>query len=53
MKRMSLIAAGIGVAVLTPLYFAFPDKAGVLSIVFVAFIALCLFMYLLFRNYNG
>lgn len=53
MKRTALIAAGIATIMLTPLYFFFPDKAGVISIVFVAFIALCIFMYLLFHNYDG
>jgi len=52
MKRTALLAAGIAAIMLIPIGFFFPDKIGVISIVGVAFILLCLFMYLLFRNYE-
>jgi hypothetical protein len=52
MKRMALIAGAIAGIMLIPLGFIFPDKIGTISIVGVAFILLCLFMYIVFRNYE-
>lgn len=50
---MALIAGAIAGIMLIPLGFFFPDKIGTISIVGVAFILLCLAMYLLFKNYDG
>ena len=49
---MALIAGAIAGIMLIPLGFIFPDQIGKIAIIGVSFILLCIFMYIVFRNYE-